>query len=222
MQTLQRLKTKVRNIFQDYFKGTKEDIAENQPGFLSRVLIGQLLLILLYVIGNLIVTYTVNYSEVSALNVRMKLLFEQRGISPFLYSMNTYPFSILWAVFFILLYQFFSIITKFGILKTFSEKDVSITSLAAIEITSFSRFILCLFPILLYAELFPEKYKQELLPLLFYSSIYLITLLYGVYLYAVRYVKLSKELYSQAVGRTIFTFSTPITTIVLMILGIIR
>ncbi|RHX84744.1 hypothetical protein [Leptospira stimsonii] len=222
MQRSHLFKLKAQKIFQDYFKSTESDIIENSKGFLYNVFVAQVALILIYSIGNIIVTYSVSYDEVNALNMRMKLLFEQRGVSPLLYSMNTYPYTILWAVFFILLYQSFSILMKYVVLKSFSEKEVSLRSLAGLEITSYSRFILCLFPILLYAEFFPESYKQELLPLLFYSSIYLITLLTGVYLYAVRYVTLSKTLYSQAIGRSIFTFSTPILAVFFLVIWIIR
>ncbi|RHX91642.1 hypothetical protein DLM76_18215 [Leptospira yasudae] len=222
MQRLHLLKAKIERAFQIYFKSTEKDIIDDSKGFFYKVFTVQIIIILIYSIGNLIVTYSVNFDEVSALNMRMRLLFEQRGVSPFLYSMNTYPYTILWAIFFILLYQLFATFSKYLVLKAFSENNVSMISLLGIEITSYSRFILCLFPILLYAELFPEQYKQELLPLLFYSSIYLITLLCGVYLYASRYVKLSQMIFSQAIGRAIFTFSTPILAVFFIVIWIIR
>lgn len=128
------------NFFNDYVKTEPEVLAQNVKKFLIISIIGEVILIIFYVILNLVITYTTNYEDVVALNIRMRYLFEQREVSPFLYSMNTYPYTVFWGAFFIILFQIISIFSRWGLIRLFSEKHTDLGRVALVEIHSFSRF----------------------------------------------------------------------------------
>lgn len=222
MQSIQFKVEPIKQYFIRYFSVNSKVILENPRKVFFTALGAQGLLLLLYTFGNLIVSYSVNFQEIQALNLRYSKLFEQRNISPFLYSMNTYPYTIFWSVFFIYLFQFFSIGVKTLILKGFSEKNSSFWAAGAIELVSFSRFILCLFPILLYARVYPQSWKQELIPLIFYTSIYMITLLLGLWYFLQNNLKLSIETFLLPKGRAFFILLSPLLIVGVMIMSIMR
>ncbi|PJZ78148.1 hypothetical protein CH365_06995 [Leptospira neocaledonica] len=198
------------NFFNEYVKTEPEVLAQNVKKFLIISLIGEAILIVFYVILNLVVTYTTNYEEVVALNIRMRYLFDQREVSPFLYSMNTYPYTVFWGAFFIILFQTISILSRWGLIRLFSEKYTDLQRIALAEIHSFSRFFISLFPLLFIAKIFPQSWKLQLLPLIFYVSVYMLTILFGAFFYLKRWILVTNAILEQPKGRSIITWSFPL------------
>ncbi|AGS80831.1 hypothetical protein LEP1GSC047_0914 [Leptospira phage vB_LinZ_10-LE1] len=197
------------------------DILEDSKSFFKRAFFSEVGLLVLYSSLNLLITYSINYRQTITANRYYESLFNQQGISPFLYSMNTYPYVIIWVLFFILLFQIYSMTLKFWILRSFTEKNVLFIRVAGMEAVSFSNFILFLFPVLIYSKLFPNNYKSNLIPLVLYSSVYFITIFGGMLYYFKSWVRLSKEVFLQPTGRAVFVCFAPLLLLAFLILWII-
>ncbi|MDX1958568.1 MAG: hypothetical protein SFU98_08355 [Leptospiraceae bacterium] len=174
---------------------------------LKKGLVSILVLISLYVSINLFFSYR-EFKVIEDLNRKMEIQYLSGSISFFAYSMNIFPWTVFWGTGFLIIFLVYEISFGFFISTLITTTKIPLTQIASAHIFSFRKFILCLFPLLFYRELFKES--DSYFVQITYTVLCLGTFFYGIYKYGNEFIEILKEHCSESSKRSFVHWSLPI------------
>ncbi|MCB1178663.1 MAG: hypothetical protein KDK36_13845 [Leptospiraceae bacterium] len=179
--------------FKDYFKHT---------------LVAFSLINILYILAQYIL-YEFNKEFQIKINKSLELLYKNHKISYFHLKLQSYPYSLISGIFYIIIFLLFCIMIQYLFHLIMGEKKKDIKKLVMINILSFNPFyILFLITLLITSYINQNNLNNYLLHFLligFYFSLIIL----GIIIFALIFIKQSKRHFSQNTGRAFLTWISP-------------
>jgi len=134
--------------------------------------------------------------------------------------MNTFPSAIFWSAGILLVFLFYEITVCFLFSKLITTEKISLLSIASAQLLAFRKFIIWIFPMLFYRELFNgiDSYILQIM----YSTLCLGTFFYAIYSYANEFTKILFEHFKEPKLRSYVHFFLPIIILVIYIYTIFK
>ncbi|MCG6167171.1 hypothetical protein LFX25_05185 [Leptospira sp. FAT2] len=170
--------------------------------------------IALYIVVNLILSmfnlsYLVEYSQI------MRGYLVEGKISVFLYLLNAFPYNIFFFAFFLIVFELYFSIGTFLTVRVFGEKNVNFRKCVSLVVSSNVYILLSLFPILFFFTIMPSSAKRDIYYMILFLGFVSLFLIAGIFLQTISFIRMSKTVFEQNIGRSFLTWFLPLFAIFL-------